>query len=104
MSQLNQNKSINCSSFSEFCFHKDELPPETRHTVEVLLRVAGTDDYLEAERVLLNKTNLELEYCEISDLSPFATLNKLTHLWLLGNEISDLTPLQRLTKSYRFRP
>ncbi|MEM1394755.1 MAG: DUF6745 domain-containing protein [Cyanobacteria bacterium P01_H01_bin.150] len=48
MSELNQNQSFNYSSFSDFCFHQDELPPETRHTVEVLLKVAGTDDYLEA--------------------------------------------------------
>jgi internalin A len=53
MSELNQNQSFNYSSFSEFCFHKNELSSETRHTVEVLLDVAGTDDYLEAERVLL---------------------------------------------------
>ncbi len=97
MSELNQNQSFNYSSFSEFCFHKDELPPETRHTVEVLLRVAGTDDYLEAERVLLNEKELTFEYCEISDLSPFATLTNLTHLRLLGNEISNLNPLQKLT-------
>ncbi len=51
MSELKHNKSINYNSFSEYCFHKDELPPETRHTVEVLLRVAGTNDCLEAEKV-----------------------------------------------------
>lgn len=56
MSELNQDKSFNYSSFSEFCFHKNELPPETRHTVEVLLRIARTDDCLEAEKVLLKKT------------------------------------------------
>ncbi|MGB3638307.1 MAG: leucine-rich repeat domain-containing protein [Rivularia sp. (in: cyanobacteria)] len=61
------------------------------------MRIAGTDDYLEAERVLLNETNLELEYCKISDLSPLASLKNLNYLWLLGNNISDLTPLQELT-------
>lgn len=97
MSELNQNKSFNYSSFSEFCFHKDELPPETRHTVEVFLEVAGTDDILEAERVLLNKTELDLNYYGISDLSPLATLKNLTDLYLRENEIVDLTPLQALT-------
>ncbi len=96
MSELNKNKSFHYSSFSEFCFHKDELPPETRHTVEVLLEVAGTDDCLEAERVLLNERELELGDCNISDLTPLATLKELTHLWLYCNDISDLTPLQGL--------
>ena len=96
MSELNQNQSFNYSSFSEFCFHKDELPPETRHTVEVLLKVAGTDDCLEAERVLLNENNLDLEYCEISDLTPLATFKNLNYLWLLGNNISNLNPLRGL--------
>ncbi len=98
MSELNQNKSINYSSFSEFCFHKEELAPETKHTIEVLLRVARTNDYLEAERVLLNKRELDLEYCEISDLTPLATLQNLICLYLSENEISDLNPLQGLTK------
>lgn len=47
---------------------KDELAPETRHTVEVLLRIAGTDDCLEAEKVLLNKTELNLSDREITAL------------------------------------
>ncbi|MEL6459468.1 MAG: DUF6745 domain-containing protein [Cyanobacteria bacterium J06621_15] len=96
MSDLNQNKSFNYSSFSEFCFHKDELPAETRHTVEVLFKVAGTDDFLEAERVLLNEKELDLDYPGISDLSPLATLKNLNYLWLSDNNISDLTPLQVL--------
>ena len=78
MSELNQNKSFNYSSFSEFCFHKDDLPPETRHTVEVLLKVAGINDYLEAERVLLNEPGLHLDDCNITDLSPLGTLKMLT--------------------------
>ncbi|MEM7578495.1 MAG: hypothetical protein AAF316_01360 [Cyanobacteria bacterium P01_A01_bin.80] len=85
MSELNQNQSFNYSSFSDFCFHKDELPAETRHTVEVLLKVAGTDDYLEAERVLLDETKLHLCDREIIDLSPLASLNILTDLNLLEN-------------------
>ncbi|MEO1765358.1 MAG: leucine-rich repeat domain-containing protein, partial [Cyanobacteria bacterium J06629_18] len=97
MSDLNQNKSFNYSSFSEFCFHKDELPAETRHTVEVLFKVAGTDDFLEAERVLLNEKELDLDYPGISDLSPLATLKNLNYLWLSDNNIYDLTPLQVLT-------
>ncbi len=100
MSELNQNKSFNYSSFSEFCFHKGELPPETRHTVEVLLDIA-CDDYEEAENVLLNETVLDLECCEISDLSPLATLPNLTCLYLSENNISDLIPLQRLTNLRR---
>lgn len=96
MSELNHNKSFNFSSFSEFCFHKDELPPETRHTVEVLLDIAGTDDCLEAERVLLNEEGLFLDARDITDLSPLATLKNLTYLNLSENKIYDLTPLQEL--------
>ena len=96
MSDLNQNKSFNYSSFSEFCFHKDELPAETKHTVEVLLRVAGTDDYLEAERVLLNEPGLYLDDYNLTDLSPLASLNNLTYLNISENEIYDLSPFQGL--------
>ena len=100
MSKLNQNEYFNFKSFSEFCFHKDELPPETRHTVEVLLDVSS-NDYEEAERVLSNETVLDLESCEITDLSPLITLSNLTCLYLSENEISDLTPLQGITNLRR---
>ena len=98
MSELNQNKSFNYSSFSEFCFHKNELPPETRHTVEMLLDIAGTDDYLEAERVLLNEEGLFLNARDITDLSPLTRFKNLTYLNLSENQIYDLTPLQELKK------
>ncbi|MEO0686102.1 MAG: hypothetical protein AAFY76_13955, partial [Cyanobacteria bacterium J06649_11] len=83
-------KSFNYSIFSEFCFHKDDLPPETRHTVEVLLRVAGTNDYLEAERVLLNEPGLHLDDCNITDLSPLATLNNTSTVCLVSGGKSSL--------------
>ena len=45
----------------------------------------------------LNLKNLSLTFNRISDLSPIAGLDKLTHLNLLDNEIEDLSPIQNLT-------
>ncbi|MBV6628262.1 MAG: leucine-rich repeat domain-containing protein [Rivularia sp. (in: Bacteria)] len=62
----------------------------------MLLEITHVFDYHQAERILLKKTQLELVDCNISDLSPLASLTNLTHLWLFWNDISDLAPLKGL--------
>ena len=42
--------------------------------------------------------DLELNDNQIADITPLAGLTKLTQLWLANNQISDLTPLAGLTK------
>ncbi|MEG3864114.1 leucine-rich repeat domain-containing protein, partial [Microcoleus sp. herbarium12] len=87
----------NFSSFADWCKHKDSLSESTRHTVEVLLKKAGTSDCNEAEKVLLNLTELNLEYNQIIDISPLSALTNLTKLCLLSNQITDITGLLGLT-------
>jgi internalin A len=92
-----QANQINFTSFADWCKHKDSLSKEARHTVEVLLKKAGTSDCNEAEKVLLNLTELNLEYNQIIDISPLSALTNLTKLCLLSNQITDISRLSALT-------
>jgi internalin A len=94
--QQQQKSSINFSNFAELCKHKDSLSEAARHTVEVLLKYAGTSDINEANQILSSRDELSLEDCEISDLTPLQSLTNLTSLNLGYNQISDITPLQSL--------
>ena len=38
------NQPINLSGFADWCLHKNRLTREARHTVEMLLEIAGTSD------------------------------------------------------------
>jgi internalin A len=104
------------NSFADWCLHKDSLSKEARHTVELLLKKAGTSDINEANRILSNQsylnldrnqisdiaplqsltnfTDLSLGYNQISDITPLRSCAGLTHLWLENNQISDITPLR----------
>ncbi len=42
-----EESQISFNSFIEWCQQKSTLPKETKHTVEVLLKKAGTQDCLE---------------------------------------------------------
>jgi len=77
--------------------HKDSLSEEAKLTVEVLLEKAGTSDCYEAEKILSSYTKLEVNFLDISNLSPLSTLTNLTYLSLVGNQISDLKPLSNIT-------
>ncbi|MEO0844750.1 MAG: leucine-rich repeat domain-containing protein, partial [Cyanobacteria bacterium J06643_5] len=87
----------NIKSFTEWCEQKSTLPEATKHTVEVLLKRAGTQDCQQANRKLSNLTELYLPITQISDLKPLSSLTNLTELHLWGNQISDLKPLSNLT-------
>ena len=85
-------------TFGDWCREKASLSPETKNTVEVLLRTAKTTKCDVADRKLSSLTKLDLENTEISDIQPLQSLTKLTELSLSRNYISDIKPLQSLTK------
>ncbi|MEG3896159.1 leucine-rich repeat domain-containing protein [Microcoleus sp. SVA1_B6] len=97
MPELQANQPINFSSIADWCRHKDSLSAEARHTVEMLLEIAGTSDCDEAEKVLLNFTTLDLEYKDITDITPLSGLTNLSALILDRNQITDITGLSGLT-------
>ena len=96
MSELQPNQPINFNSFADWCKHKDSLSEAARYTVEVLLELAGTSDCTEAEKVLLNLTELHLEYNQITNITPLSALTNLTTLDLHYNQITDLSGLSAL--------
>ncbi|MEG4206540.1 leucine-rich repeat domain-containing protein [Microcoleus sp. Pol7_A1] len=97
MSEPQINQPINLSSFAEWCKHKDSLSEEAIYTVEVLLNKAGTSDCNEADRILSNLTELNLDWNEITDFTPLSALTNLTYLNLSSNQITDITGLSALT-------
>ncbi|MGB3641080.1 MAG: leucine-rich repeat domain-containing protein [Rivularia sp. (in: cyanobacteria)] len=84
-------------TFTEYCQEKSTLPKETKHTVEVLLEKAGTQDCQQANQRLSNLTSLSLGFKKIVNLQPLSSLSNLTFLNLGGNEIEDIQPLSNLT-------
>ncbi|MEG4320604.1 MULTISPECIES: leucine-rich repeat domain-containing protein [unclassified Microcoleus] len=97
MSEQQPKPSITFNSFADWCLHKDSLCEAAKHTVEELLKWAGTSDINEANQILSSKNKLDLHGNKISDLAPLQSLTHLVYLDLHGNKISDLTPLQSLT-------
>ena len=110
--------------FATLCENKDKpailgINVERRHTVDVLLEVAGTQDCKKAESKLKSLTSLSLRNKQISNLLPLAdltnlntldlnknlivnvsilsSLTNLTYLNLRGNQIEDVKPLAHLT-------
>ena len=85
-------------TFADWCRQKDSLSPEAKQTVEVLLGQAGTTECDAADRTLSSLTGLKLNFNEISDIKPLASLTNLTKLSLTNNQISDIKLLASLTK------
>ncbi|MEO1375449.1 MAG: leucine-rich repeat domain-containing protein [Cyanobacteria bacterium J06635_10] len=84
-------------SFSQSCKQKDSLPKDTKYTVEILLKQAGTQNCTSAEQILNKQGGLTLSGNQISDLSPLKGLTNLMTLILKDNQIRDLSPLKGLT-------
>jgi len=84
-------------TFADWCRQKADLSPETKHTVEVLLRQAETNDCDAADWNLSESSMLDLSDNKISDIKPLASLTKLTFLNLSDNKISDIKPLASFT-------
>jgi len=86
----------NLKTFIEWCNQKSTLPKATKHTVEVLLKEAGTQDCQQANQKLSNLTALSLGRNQISDVKPLSSLTNLTELNLAHNLIKDKTcPLEK---------
>ncbi len=85
------------SHFADWCRHIDSLSEEARHTVEVLLKKAGTDDAEAAERILLSMTELHLYHSQITDISSLGSLTNLTTLDIGLSQITDISSLGSLT-------
>lgn len=85
------------TTFAEWCFNRNTLPPQTQHTVEVLLQKAETEDCYVAQDWLSEQTELLLFRRRLSDLRPLSSLSNLRELWLYTNHITDVSPLANLT-------
>src|SRR4028119_2101330 len=84
-------------TFADWCRQKADLSPEAKHTVEMLLKEAGTTECDAANQKLSSFTALGLSDNSISDIKPLESLTNLTFLLLENNRISDIKPLQSLT-------
>ncbi|MEG4395528.1 CHAT domain-containing protein [Microcoleus sp. BROC3] len=80
-------------SFADFCTNKENLTPETRHTVEVLLSKAKTQECDRAQKTLTNLTELSLIRNQIVDIKPLSKFTNLRKLNLSFNKITDVQPL-----------
>lgn len=83
--------------FLKWCSTKKSLPAATQHTVDVLLKEAGTSNCNVADSKLKNMIGLDLRSKQISDVTPLTALTKLEAIILTVNKISDVTPLANLT-------
>ncbi|MEG3967784.1 CHAT domain-containing protein [Microcoleus sp. T2B6] len=84
-------------SFADFCTNKENLTPEARHTVEVLLSKAKTQECDRAQTALTNLTELSLIRNQIVDIKPLSKFTNLRELNLSRNQITDVQPLSGLT-------
>jgi len=84
-------------TFADWCREKASLSPEAKHTVEVLLKQAGTTECDAANQKLSSLTELNLGGNQISDIKPLQGMANLTSLFLGSNKISDIKPLQGMT-------
>jgi Leucine-rich repeat (LRR) protein/CHAT domain-containing protein len=84
-------------SFADFCTNKENLTPEARHTVEVLLSKAKTQECDRAQKTLTNLTELSLIRNQIVDIKPLSKFTNLRKLNLSLNQITDVQPLSELT-------
>jgi internalin A len=88
-------------TFTEWCEQKGSLSKETRHTVEVLLKVAETQNCSQANQMLTKLKELNLKENQIKNIEPLFNLTNLTNLtflYLNGNQIRYIQPLSNLIK------
>ena len=96
-STLVSTASAQSKSFAQWCQQKSSVPAATRHTIDVLLKKAATNNCQAADSKLRSLTRLELNSNRISDVKPLAALTNLKALLLNSNQISDVKPLAALT-------
>ncbi len=78
-------------SFGQWCQEKKSVPADTRYTIDVLLKQAGTKDCREADTKLRNLTSLDLGANKIVDVKLLAGLTNLSILDLNSNPIAVKT-------------
>ncbi len=76
------NLEKNPNSFSDWCNQKPKLSEETRHTVEVLLEKAETQNCVEANQKLGRLTELSLDKNQIRHIKPRVRFRIFT-IWYL---------------------
>lgn len=84
-------------TFQDWCLNRQQLSPEAKRTLDVLLQKVGTSNCDRANQMMAEQKMLDLSTFLLSDLSPLQGLTQITVLKLRNNHISDLTPLQSLT-------
>ncbi|MFB2923708.1 MULTISPECIES: leucine-rich repeat domain-containing protein [Aerosakkonema] len=98
MSSLQPKITKTFTCFADWCLHKDRLSKGAKHTIDVLLKIAGTSDCEEADRILSNCTVLHHRSDKkITDISILSNLTNLTYLNLDNNQITDVRGLFNLT-------
>jgi internalin A len=84
-------------TFADWCREKTFLSPESKYTVEILLKKAGTTECGVANQTLSSLAKLDLNDNKISDIKPLKSLTNLTEYDLGNNKVRDIKPLQSLT-------
>ncbi|TVU53590.1 MAG: leucine-rich repeat domain-containing protein [Arthrospira sp. PLM2.Bin9] len=85
------------TTIMDWCMNRENLSPDARYTVQLILREAGTFNCARASENLLNLNRLDLNTSLIRDVAPLGSLTNLTKLRLMNNRISDISPLANLT-------
>ena len=97
MSEQKPNEPMSFSRFADWCRHIDGLSEGARHTVEVLLNTAGSDDGKAAERILSRMKELDIRCNGITEISPLGSFTHVRTLCLNDNQITDISSLGSLT-------
>lgn len=85
------------STFTDWCLQKAAIPPDAKHTINMLLKQASTQNCQQANSILSSRQSLSLSKSKIVDISPLSFFKNLTLLDLSNNQIENLTPLSSLT-------
>jgi internalin A len=85
-------------SFAQWCSQRRSLPANTKYTINVLLKEAGSNNCQQADTKLRSKIEISLFNKNIVDIQPLAGFSNLTSLDLSGNKIVDIKPLAGLRK------
>lgn len=86
-----QPQAENFKTFTDWCLNRGNLTTDAKHTVEVLLEKAETQNCQQANQKLTSLSKLSLENNQISDIQPLQSLSQLTELSLYGNPIPNKT-------------
>ncbi len=86
----------NFETFADWCRNRENLNPEAKRTVSLILQQAGTFNCGRASQNVQEISQLDLSTSQVSDVRPLQSLENLVELKLINNRISDVTPLQSL--------